>query len=73
MRIRRKLLFSKTGFIVPVYRTPIPELRRLTALPSERNMVALAGGALESLRHVKNYAAVSTPGAYVEVFVVCVF
>jgi hypothetical protein len=36
-------------------------------------MVALAGGALESLRHVKNYATGSAPGAYVKVFVVCIF
>jgi hypothetical protein len=44
----------ESGFVVAVCGSSIPELRGMPALPSERDVVAVAGRALKPLRCIKN-------------------
>jgi hypothetical protein len=44
----------ESGFVVAVCGSSIPELRGMPALPSERDVVAMAGRAFKPLRCIKN-------------------
>jgi len=46
--------FRESGFVIAVCSSSIPELGGTPALPSERDVVAMAGRALKPLRCIKN-------------------